>query len=363
MTQAREFVAQLTTALLRAGATFVVPVDAEKPRDGDDLPICFDWLILETISLGLLHRPREAASLENVPLIVAVQHHKTEGQIPAQYAAMWDSLRASDLMYVENANQWDMNSKRLEMQAAQGDILVTLGGGEGVLFLANLYHDAGKPVIPLNLPLSSEQSGSRRLFSLALTRQYSDRFFRAEGEMRAHGWINRINFTPRQDTARRVQDLMQLLEALERPNVFGVRLLNSTHANYFAVENYFEGVVKPVVESLGYKLVIVDGRRSSEESLINLEIFTKLHRSNVVIADMTGERANNFIELGYALGRGHQVMVTAAEGTKNPFDIQPVPTHFWKPGAQIPDSKAALLEYWRANARRRRLVEPDPLVP
>ena len=276
-----------------------------------------------------------------------------------------DSLRESDLVYIENANQWDMNSKRLEMQAAQGDILITLGGGEGVLFVANLYHDAGKPVIPLNFPLSPEQSGSRRLFSLALTRQYSERFFRVQDGTEAHGWINRINFTPRQDTARRVQGVMQILEALERPNVFGVRLLNPTHAQYTAVENYFEGVVKPVVDSLGYKLVIVDGKKSSEESLINAEIFTKLHRSNIVIADMTGERPNNFIELGYALGRGHRVIVTAADGTHNPFDIAPVPTHFWNPSAdaELTKSKTDLLQHWQANVRRRRLVEPDPLVP
>jgi hypothetical protein len=124
-------------------------------------------------------------------------------------------------------------------------------------------------------------------------------------------------------------------------------------------------VVKPVVDLLGYKLVIVDGRKSSEESIINLEIFTKLHRSHVVIADMTGERPNNFIELGYALGRGHRVMVTAEEGTHNPFDIEPVPARFWKPSssASLTERKDALLEYWRANAGRRRIVEPDPLVP
>ena len=158
---------------------------------------------------------------------------------------------------------------------------------------------------------------------------------------------------------------MELLRALERPTVFGVRLLNPKHEKYASVEDYFEGVVKPVVDALGYKLVIVDGRRSSEESIINLEIFTKLHRSNVVIADMTGERPNNFIELGYALGRGHRVMVTAEEGTHNPFDIEPVPTHFWKPSssASLTERKDALLAYWRANATRRRIVEPDPLVP
>lgn len=361
--QARDFVEHLTIELVKAGATFVIPVDAEKPRDGDGQPICFDWLVLETISHSLMQRPRGASTLDGMPLIVAVQHHKTEGQIPPNYGRLWDELRGSDLVYVENANQWDMNSKRLEIQAQQGDILITLGGGEGVLFLANLYHDAGKPVIPLNFPIASQQTGSLKLFNQALTRQSSERFFRMEDGSLAHGWINRINFASRHDTAHRVRTVMQLLEALERPNVFGVRLLNPEHTKYPIVEDYFEGVVKPVVESLGYKLVIVDGKTSSEESLINLEIFTKLHRSNVVIADMTGERPNNFIELGYALGRGHRVMVTAEKGTHNPFDIQPVPTHFWELSDGLSENKVALLAYWKANAMRRRIVEPDPLVP
>jgi len=258
-----------------------------------------------------------------------------------------------------------MNSKRLEMQALNGDILITLGGTEGVLFLANLYHDAGKPVIPLNFALTATDKGSRRLFAVALTRHYSERFFRTENGSSAHGFMNRINFAPRHNTTQRVQTVMELLQSLERPTVFAVRLLNPKHEKYPVVEDYFEGVVKPVVESLGYKMVMVDGRQPSEESIINVEIFTKLHRSNVVVADITGDRPNNFIELGYALGRGHRVMVLAEEGTRNPFDIEPVPTHFWKSdsSASLREKQIALREYWQANAGRRRIVEPDPLIP
>src|SRR5438105_15227969 len=98
--QARAFVQDLTAELVRAGATFVVPVDDEKPRPCDDMPICFDWLIQKTISDNLIHRPREAAALGGSPLIAAVQHYKTEGQIPAQYADLWDGLRGSDMVYV-----------------------------------------------------------------------------------------------------------------------------------------------------------------------------------------------------------------------------------------------------------------------
>jgi hypothetical protein len=362
---ARDFVRGLTGELVKAGATFVVPIDDEKLRAADSQPICFDWLVQKTIFDNLVNRP-VAESLPGSPrLITAVQHHKSEAQIPSQYVTLWDALRGSDLVYVENANQWDMNSKRLEMQALNGDVLITLGGSEGVLFLANLYHDAGKPVVPLNFALTGPDKGSRRLFDQALTRQYSERFFRTESGAPAHGFVNRINFVSRHDTSQRVQMVMELLLALERPTVFAIRLLNPKHPKYAAVEDYFEGVVKAVVESLGYKLVIVDGRQPNQESIINLEIFTKLHRSNVVVADITGERPNNFIELGYALGRGHRVMVTAEEGTENPFDIEPVPTHFWKSGSQasLREKQTALREYWQANAARRRIVEPDPLVP
>ncbi len=41
---------------------------------------------------------------------------------------------ASDLVQIENAAHWNMNSKRMEAQARWGDILIALGGAEGVLF-------------------------------------------------------------------------------------------------------------------------------------------------------------------------------------------------------------------------------------
>jgi hypothetical protein len=42
---AREMVVELVKALVRRGANFVVPVDAEPKRQADGLPICFDWLV------------------------------------------------------------------------------------------------------------------------------------------------------------------------------------------------------------------------------------------------------------------------------------------------------------------------------
>ena len=126
---ARELVVALVKTLVRSGANFVVPVDAESRRT-DGAEICFDWLVWSTIRDSLSFRPPGVPG----PLAVAVQHHKTEDQIPAEHVSLWDELRASPLLKIENAAQWNMASKRMEAQARYGDILITLGGTEGVLY-------------------------------------------------------------------------------------------------------------------------------------------------------------------------------------------------------------------------------------
>lgn len=188
--EARELVASLVKELVRRGANFVVPVDAEPLRKTDGLPICFDWLVWKTLKEHLASRPAHVPG----PLAVAVQHHKNEDQIPSQYADLWDELRSSPLVRIENAAHWNMASKRMEAQARFGDILVALGGTEGVLYLANLYHDAGKPIIPLNLSLSPESTGARRLYSFGLTSSQTRRLFQIADDGGAHDWLNKTGF-------------------------------------------------------------------------------------------------------------------------------------------------------------------------
>ena len=357
---AREFVAALVAALMRKGATFVVPVDADKTRAGDNLPITFDWLIWETLSGNLARRPTGAPN----PLAVAVQHHKSEDQVPAAKCDLWDGLRGSELVSIDNASHWNMNSKRMEMQALRGDILIVIGGGEGVLFLANLYHLAGKPVIPLNYALCARETGSRKLFNQALISQQTVRFFRTTGQTAPHDWINRINFSRRHDVSSRVTLLIELLEALERPTVFAVRLLNPKAAEFQSVEDYFTGVVRYIVEQeLGFILEVVDGKQTNEHPRIDEEIFNKLHHSAVVVADLTGMRPNCLIELGYALGRSIPTMMTAQAGTESPFDIKTFAGLPWDPSTTLEHRRQEFRAYWQANIRRPALVTPEPLIP
>jgi hypothetical protein len=360
VSRARALIEGLVKELLRKGATFVIPVDGERFRSSDNQPICFDWLIWDTIHKNLPIRPADAPT----PLAIAVKHHKNEEQIPEQYAQTWNALRGSDLVQIENAAHWNMNSKRMEVQARSGDLLIALGGEEGVLFLANLYHDAGKPVIPLNLRLGPSSTGAQRLFDFGLSSSYAQRLFQTEGHITSHGWLNRIEFTARKSAADGARDLIELLEALSPPRAFVIRLLNPGHAEYADVQNYFDTVIQPVVEvELGYKLTVVDGKQAYEYSRIDQEIFVKLHRSRVVLADITGVRPNCFLELGYALGRGLPTMLLAKEGIDHPFDIYSLSGHHWKTSGTVEERRKAFREHWEAIKSRPPLVPTEPLIP
>lgn len=356
--KAREVVEALVAELVARGACFVAPIDAEKTRAADQQPICFDWLVVEAIQKAKAKRPASAPG----PLLIAVQHHKTELQIPDAFAAGWDQLRQSDDVGIENVAHWNMNSKRMEAQARYGDILIALGGGEGVLFLANLYHDAGKPIIPLNFALTPLETGARRLFNIGLSSSRADRLFSPQ-QMTAHAWINRLNLTPRANVSEHVGVILNLLEDLEPPRAFVVRLLNPKHDNFAAVEEYFETTVKPIVEGeLGYKLCVIDGRQAYEHPRVDQDIFEKLHRSAVVIADITGNRPNCFIEMGYALGRRLPTMLLAQEGTEHPFDVTTFAGHHWSLDMSQEERRKAFLEHWNAIRSRPPVVPDAPLI-
>ena len=357
--RARSLVELLVKELLSRGATFVIPVDAEKTRE-DGMPICFDWLVWEAIHTNIVNRPVDAPS----PLIVAVKHHKNEEQIPEEFMGIWRSMRTSDLVQIENSAHWNMNSKRMEAQAHHGDILITIGGGEGVLFLANLYHDAGKPVIPLNFKLCAANTGAQRLTEFGLSGNNAQRLFQTESNTTSHSWINRIEIYRDKDNSDSARDILGLLEDLVPPRAFVVRLLNPNHADYKDVQDFFDMVVQPVMEKeLGYKLAVIDGNQAYEHARIDQEIFTKLHRSQVVLADITGLRPNCFLELGDALGRGLPTMVMAKSGTEHPFDIGTFSGHHWHTTGTAEDRRREFRTHWNAIKNRPPLVPTEPLIP
>jgi hypothetical protein len=357
--RARDFVEQIVKELLKGGATFVLPVDAEKRR-GDNVPFCFDWLIWTTIGRNLHLRPREAPA----PLVIAVKHHKNEEQIPEEHIHFWDDFSVSDNVRVESAAHWNMNSKRMEVQARHGDILIAVGGGEGVLFLANAYHDAGKPVIPVDFPVSTTGSGTHKLREFGSVQMNASRLFRMSDGNTSQTWLSRITPNSRTVVKDVVERVVQLLEALEPPTAFAVRLLNPTMPEFSSVQEFFEGVVKPVIENhYGYRLVVVDGKQAVEEARIDQDIFTKLRRGSLVVADLTGSRPNCFLELGYALGRNARTIVTARDGTSPPFDVTTYAAHIWQSTGDLVDRQREFREHLISVKDRPPIVADTALIP
>lgn len=157
---------------------------------------------------------------------------------------------------------------------------------------------------------------------------------------------------------------MELLEALERPSAFAVRLLNPEFPDYESVQEFFDVVVKPVVEDdYGYCLTVVDGKQAVEESRIDQDIFVKLRRSGLVIADLTGERPNCFLELGFAMGRSARTIVTARQGTKTPFDVTTYAAHIWRDKGDVTQRRNEFREHIESVKNRPPLVSDAPLIP
>ncbi|WP_210451420.1 hypothetical protein [Pantoea ananatis] len=357
---AREFIKSLVKKLVRIGVNFVIPIDAEKTRSVDGRPICFDWLVWNEVINQIHRRPEGVPG----PCIIAVKHHKNEDQIPDEQISSWDDYCGTSYVKIESAAHWNMASKRMEIQARAGDILITIGGSEGVLFLANLYHDAGKPVIPLNYKIGKDTTGSRKIFEFALASVNSERLFKTTDGRGAHDWINRLSFPARKSIEERVSLVADLLENLTPPSAFFVCLMNKDHTDHLSVSNFCESVVKHVMETeFGYKMVIVDGSQGYEMAYVNQEVFTRLHRSCVVIADLTASRPNCFLELGYALGRGLPTMITAKIGTELPFDIHSVSAHLWQNDISIEEQRRLFRDHWASIRTRPPLVSAEPLIP
>jgi hypothetical protein len=213
-----------------------------------------------------------------------------------------------------------------------------------------------KPVIPLDLAVGASREdgtgGALRLARQARTEPH--RFFRfspssagTEGAALSD-LATRNGSVPATDIADRVTGLFS---KLARPDAFYVRLLNPDHDKFKAVEAFFRNIVDKVVDEAGMSRIEI-GTDKSEHAFINVAIFESLQFSVLAIVDITGERPNCFIELGYALRTGGRVLVTAEEGTKLPFDQQAIPCHFWKSGDPISDRKKAFVEFWAKHINR-----------
>ena len=356
---AHELVRELVRRLALEGATFVVLVGGE-PRTSSDQgghAQIFDWTILSTLHemalQGTLNIPSPAA------LVTTVVTSRTEGQIPDGRRAIWEDLKKSDCVAVLPGEwSWTSGAIRRSLLASHADILVTLGGGEGVEHYGTLFLARSKPVIPLDLEIGSSSNdgngGSLRV--LQRVRAEPGLFFPHTAAESVNALLQTL--ATRQGhtaTLEVAEGVVRLLQTITPPTAFYVRLLNSKPPKFNEVERFSRKVVDPFVQNLDYTPVQM-GRTPASKPFIDVQIFTGIHESTLVIADITAARPNCLLELGYALALGRQVVVTAMKGTKPPFDIQSVDRFIWDPQAPFELTLKRLHEHWEMVRTRPALV-------
>lgn len=353
-------VSELSTALAREGASFVIPFGREPLLEGrvDGPSIIFDWTVAEAVHRALKDG-RAQPSSPNGRLVSTLATSKTDTQIPPARRSIYEELRQSDAVQLEFLDSgWSAGAVRRRRSAQLGDILIGVSGGEGVEHLAVEYSALGKPVIPLDIQIGSSGSdgsgGASRLFERALTQP--DNFFRLISGNSPSDLLDRTKTNNASaDVGVVVAAIMRLLQELVPPRAFYVRLLNDKIPEYVSVEKFFREIVDPFVESLGYQPLQM-GIGENEFAWMNEAIFDSLHHSAVAVVDLTGLRPNCFMELGYALGNKQKVIVTARDDTRFPFDAFALEAFQWKEAEEISKGIDRLRAHWDRNITMPKLV-------
>lgn len=94
------------------------------------------------------------------------------------------------------------------------------------------------------------------------------------------------------------------------------------------LDSVFKGVIRLLGEELGYTVTRIDDIQDSGN--ISEQILEKIAESEIVIADLTGNRPNCYFETGVALATGRDLVLTINESDKPHFDLVTNRFIIWK---------------------------------
>jgi len=86
-----------------------------------------------------------------------------------------------------------------------------------------------------------------------------------------------------------------------------------------ALDSAYEGVIKKIAKSYKYRAFSINEIQDSGK--INEQILEEISKSEIVLADLTGERPNCYYEAGFAHAIGREIIFTIKKGTPIHFDL------------------------------------------
>lgn len=351
-----ELVKNLAKRTLAEGGGLVVTIGSEPTHEAErDLPLIFDWTLLEAIDESLTTELPDWPESQGAP-IIAVGLPRWKEKIPGNRKPLWERLVSTEnVELVQIRSELSFGGILRERQAAFGDILVAAGGGPGVEHLAQLYMFKCKPVIPLDVKIRMKTSAAEGLATRAT--ESPGKFFCYKPAHHAAAAFSTLSL---KDHLPRVEEFenkfFDFVFHLQRPRAFFVRLLNRKVPEFCEVEKFFRDVVDHVIQNAGYDRFEM-GKEASREPFLNVEVFQAIYSSSLTIVDLTGTRQDCLTELGYALGLGKKVIITAQEGTHLPFDSAALPCHFWSSQQTCTQSITNLQEFMKKNINRKPIIE------
>lgn len=160
-------------------------------------------------------------------------------------------------------------------------------------------------------------------------------FVRRDGEARlTHDAVQNVLLTVQHHFARNKHSFVE-------PDPDYVFLMMAITASDPLLDDAY-GAVERACSALGRRVERVD--RAVFTGEITEKILSSIELAGTVIADLTHERPNVYYEIGFAHGRGKQVILTAREGTKAHFDLQSQKILFYRSATDLELRLAPMLE-------------------
>ena len=108
------------------------------------------------------------------------------------------------------------------------------------------------------------------------------------------------------------------------------------------LDSAYEGVIKPLGEEFGFNVLRVDEIQDSGN--ISQQILENISCSEIVLAELSGERPNCYYEAGFAHALGKETIFCIKKGDDIHFDLAGYRFISWKTEAEFRRKLKARLE-------------------